>query len=300
MNNQSASYSTAHTITNMLRLIRPHQYVKNLFIFMPLFFAAQFTDTMQLVRTSVAFVAFSFAASSIYILNDYRDIEEDRQHPTKRYRPLAAGKISGSAALIIMALLFLSAVTLMGLLSVQALFILGLYVVMNIAYSFRLKHVAILDITVIALGFILRLFVGSEVTDVPLSQWIVIMTFLLALFLAMAKRRDDILIYMETNKKMRPVINSYNLKFIEGAMMIMASVTIVAYILYTTSTEVVERIQSPFVYLTSLYVILGILRYLQITLVENNSGAPTQLIMKDRFLQLTILAWIIHFIFLLY
>lgn len=285
---------------HVLKLLRPKHYIKNLFIFMPLFFAGQFSDQQQLIKLLFAFLAFSFCASAIYILNDSRDIAEDRLHPKKRLRPLAAGTISLQTAIILMILLFVTGLITMGYLSLQALGILGLYLVLNVLYSFFLKHVSILDVTIIAVGFVLRIFVGAIVTDTPLSQWIVIMTFLLALFLALAKRRDGVLLFLETNQKMRRVIQDYNLKFVEGAMMIMSSVTIVAYILYTTSTEVVLRLDSQYVYLTAIYVILGILRYMQLSLLENNSGSPTDLVLKDSFLIAVILGWILHFAALIY
>jgi len=155
--------------------------------------------------------------------------------------------------------------------------------------------------TIISIGFVLRLFVGSSVTGIYLSMWIVIMTFLLALFMALAKRRDDILIYMKTGAKMRKVIDGYNLKFVDGAMMIMASVVIVSYILYTTSKEVIDRVDSgEFLYLTTLFVILGVMRYMQITFVFEKSASPSEIILKDRFIQSTLLFWILSFVWILY
>ncbi len=280
--------------------MRPHQYTKNLFIFLPLFFALQITDIELLKNTIIAFIAFSLSASAIYTLNDFQDIEEDKQHPKKKTRPLASGAISKSQAIVIMIVLAFGGFALMGSLKLEAVGILSLYVVMNIAYSFHLKHIAILDVTIIALGFVLRLFVGSAVTGIELSMWIVIMTFLLALFMALAKRRDDVLIFLETGKKMRKVMDGYNLQFLDTAMAIMASVVIVAYTIYTTSTEVVERFNSQYLYLTALFVILGIMRYLQITFVHLDSGSPTKIVLKDRFMQATIIAWIISFTWILY
>ena len=177
------------------------------------------------------FIAFSLTASAIYILNDYHDIEEDRQHPKNKDRPLASGTISKSQAIIIMSILFVLGFTLMVLLSFKAAGVLAAYIVMNIAYSFSLKHVPIIDVSIISIGFVLRLFIGSVVTGIYLSKWIIIMTFLLALFIALAKRRDDILIYLDTGKKMRKVVNGYNLQLLDTAMAIMASVVIVAYII---------------------------------------------------------------------
>lgn len=287
-------------VQNILVLIRAHQYIKNLFIFLPLFFALQVTNAELLINACIAFVAFSLSASGLYILNDYHDIEEDRRHPKKKNRPLASGAISGKSALTVMGLLFLSGGTLMTSLSVQAAGILGAYVLMNIAYSFYLKHIAILDVTIIAIGFVLRLFVGSAVTVCPLSMWIIVMTFLLALFMALAKRRDDVLIFLDTGEKMRKAIDGYNLQFLDSAMMIMASVVIVAYILYATSTEIIQRLQTDRLYLTALFVILGIMRYLQIAFVRKKSGSPTQIVLKDTFMQLTILGWLVAFAWILY
>jgi len=288
------------TISSIIKLMRPHQYVKNIFIFMPLFFALKITDTTLFIDALTAFVAFSLSASAIYTLNDYHDIEEDKEHPKKMYRPLASGAISKSQGIGIMIALFTAGFSLMAFLSLEATTILAAYVVMNITYSFYLKHISIVDVTTIAIGFVLRLFVGSAVTGIHLSMWIVIMTFLLALFMALAKRRDDVLIYETTGKKMRKVIDGYNLQFLDTAMAIMASIVIVAYIMYTTSAEVVERIGSEYLYLTALFVIIGIMRYLKIAFVLKDSGSPTKIVLRDRFTQLILLAWIVSFAWILY
>ena len=184
---------------NILILIRPHQYIKNLFIFSPLFFATKIAEIPLFANAAIAFVAFSLAASAVYVFNDYIVIEDDRRHPKKKDRPLASGAISKSQAIIIMSLLFLMGSVLMISVSPKAAGFLSAYVIMNFAYSLHLKHIAILDVTIIAIGFVLRLFIGSVVTDIPLSMWIIIMTFLLALFMALAKRRDDVLIYLNTS-----------------------------------------------------------------------------------------------------
>lgn len=285
---------------NIITLIRPHQYIKNLFIILPLFFAGQISNPELLTKALLAFTAFCFTASSIYILNDFQDVEEDRQHPQKKYRPLAAGTISTAKAIALMAVFFLAGTLLMACLAPSALVILGAYVALNIGYSFYLKHIAIVDISIIATGFVLRLFIGAGVTGIPLSMWIVIMTFLLSLFLALAKRRDDVLLFLDTGKKMRKVIDGYNLQFIDGAMMIMSSVVIVAYILYTTSQEVIQRLDTEHLYITALFVVVGIMRYMQIVFVEQDAGSPTKILLSDRFIQVTIFAWIMSFAWILY
>lgn len=287
-------------IKDLLILARPHQYVKNTFIFLPIFFGHQISNTQFLLNALIAFIAFSLTASSLYILNDYHDREEDRKHPVKRRRPLASGAVTTNSALIFMVVLLVTGMTLMALLSLHALAILAFYLVMIIAYSFYFKHVAIIDVSIIAIGFVLRLFIGSAVTGIELSMWIVVMTFLLALFLALAKRRDDVLIFLETGEKMRKNVDGYNLRFLDGVMTIMAAVVIVAYILYTTSVEVTQRVGNDYLYITAFFVIMGIMRYLQIAFVEKDSGSPTKVILKDRFTQLAILCWIASFSWILY
>jgi len=285
---------------DLIKLARPEQYIKNTFIFLPIFFTGEVANPELLFNAFIAFIAFSVTASAIYILNDYHDIEEDRLHPKKKNRPLASGSVSKTSAIIMLLVVFISGSAIMAWLSLNALAILVAYVAMNVAYSTHIKHIAILDVVVIATGFVLRLFVGSSVTGVPLSMWIVIMTFLLAMFLALAKRRDDVLVFLDTGEKARKVIDGYNLKLIDGAMMIMASVVIVAYILYTTSATIAQKFQSDYLYVTSLFVILGILRYMQIAFVDKNSGSPTRVVLTDRFIQLTIAAWLFAFAWIIY
>lgn len=284
----------------MLKLMRPHQYIKNIFIFIPLFFALKITNTGLLLDSFIAFAAFSMAASSVYILNDYFDIEDDKNHPKKRFRPLASGGVSKKEGIIMMILLFVGSMALISCFSFSAAAILLFYVMMNIAYSLYLKHIAILDVTIIAIGFVLRLFMGSVVTGIVLSHWIVIMTFLLALFMALAKRRDDVLIYKNTGKKMRRVVDGYSLQFLDIAMAIMASVVIVSYVMYTSSVDVMERLNSQHLYLTALFVIMGVMRYLQIAFVFLDSGSPTQIVLKDRFIQMTLVSWLVSFVWILY
>ncbi len=267
---------------------------------MPLFFAGRITETALLLQGALAFVAFSFIASTIYIINDYRDIEEDRRHPQKSKRPLASGTISKPKAISIAGIMAIVGFWLMYTVDPHALLFLTIYMLMNIAYSFRLKHIAILDVTIIAIGFVLRLFIGSDATGIPLSMWIVVMTFLLAMFLALAKRRDDVLIFLETGQKMRKVINGYNLQFLDTAMAIMASVVIVAYTIYTTSVEVTERFSTEYLYLTAIFVIMGIMRYLQLAFVLHESGSPTKIVFQDSFMQIVLLGWVISFALIIY
>lgn len=280
-----------------IQLLRPHQYVKNGFILAPVFFAFRFLNLHLLSNLLVVALGFSFVASAIYILNDYFDIESDRQHPTKKNRPLAAGTVSVPGAMGLMVVLLAVGGTMIGLVSHLALLLTGVYVVNNLLYSFKLKHIPILDITQISVGFVLRLYIGEAASEgqAPLSMWIVLDTFLLALFLALAKRRDDVLLALD-GQKVRKAIDGYNLEFINAAMILMASVTIVGYISYTISAEVTSRLHTDKLYYTVGFVVLGILRYMQITFVEQKSGSPTKILLRDLFLQITIVAWLITFI----
>ncbi len=287
-----------------LHLIRPHQWFKNLFIFLPLFFDHQLGNLSNLMDAGITFVAFCALASSIYCLNDIRDIESDRLHPEKCKRPLASGKVSKNMGFLFMGLLALMAFFVLFLLPSperERVFLLLLfYYVLNVAYCFWLKYIAIFDVFVIASGFVIRILIGGMATGVWISHWIVLMTFLLALFLAFAKRRDDVVIYEGTGIKPRKIVDRYNLQFLNQTIAIIASVTIVCYIMYTTSTEVIARMGSDYLYSTSFWVLLGMLRYLQITLVDLKSGSPTQILLKDRIIQVCILGWLLSFFIIIY
>lgn len=262
---------------------------------MPLLFSFSFSNLDNNLNSLIAFILFSTLASSIYIFNDLMDVNEDRAHPTKKYRPLASGKVSPKSAKMLILLLSLFSLGISFVLNTELFIVLLVYFVLNIAYSLKLKHIAILDIFIIATGFVLRLFAGSAVTDISLSMWIILMTFLLAIFLALAKRRDDVLLSLE-GQETRKNIDGYNLEFVNAAMVLMAGVVIVSYIQYTISPEVIERLDTNYLYLTSFFVILGVLRYMQITFVEQDSGSPTKVVIRDSFLKVTIFLWLVSFI----
>ena len=284
-----------------VKLARPHQYVKNAFVFLPLFFGWKLTDPAALRSACLAFAAFCLAASAVYVVNDLKDVEEDRAHPTKRNRPLASGALApGQGLRFAGALLSGAAVLTLVLGSGGFAAILAGYLVINALYSFVLKHRALIDLACIAVGFVLRVFAGGVVTAVTPSHWIVLMTFLLALFLGFAKRRDDLLLSAAGCEKTRRSLDGYNLEFVSASMIIMAAVVIVSYILYTLSPEVIAKHGSDKLYLTAIFVILGVLRYLQITLVECKSGSPTLVLLRDGFVQASLGLWIVSFYLILY
>ena len=283
-----------------LKLLRPHQYIKNVFIFTPLFFALKITDVNLLLQTSISFIAFSLVASSVYVFNDWFDIEEDRNHPRKKNRPLASGTVPTKNAVLLSIFLFSLGFGISFFINSKIFYLILIYVILNILYTLKLKHISIIDIFIVSTGFVIRLFVGSQVANVPLSLWIIIMTFLLAIFISLAKRRDEVLIYALSGNKTRTIVDGYNLKFLDASMMVMASVIIVAYIMYTVSPDVIVKMHSDKLYFTVVFVILGLMRYMQITFVENKSGSPTEIVLKDSFLRLSILGWIITFGLLIY
>jgi decaprenyl-phosphate phosphoribosyltransferase len=287
-------------MNNLLKLSRPYQYVKNLFIFLPAFFAFEVTNINLMTDALISFLAFSLIASAVYIINDWSDRKEDALHPTKKNRPIASGKVSSLQAFGFLVILLISGLLLAYTVSITVLYLIIAYLFMNVFYSLKLKAIAIVDIMTISTGFVIRLFVGSEATEVYLSQWIIVITFLLALFLALAKRRDDVLIFLKTEQKMRKAVNGYNLKLLDAAMVMTSTIVILAYIIWSISEEVVTRIHSENLYITAFFVIMGILRYMQITFVEEKSGNPTKIILKDLFIQITLLAWVISFVWILY
>ena len=286
--------------TAYLRLVRPEQYIKNAFIWLPLFFGHRLTDGHAVFNTCLAFIVFSLTAGAVYALNDVRDIDDDRAHPVNRNRPLASGLVSIAEALTISAIFVtLAFAVTVALLPAAFLNILVGYVALNLAYSFYLKHIAIVDVICVAIGFVLRVFAGGFVADIPVSHWIVIMTFLLAMLLALGKRRDGLLLAAKGHK-MRKALDGYNLEFVSYSMIVMTSVVIVGYLSYCTSPEVIQKHGTDNLYLTGFWVVLGVLRYMQIAFVEEQSGKPTEILYKDRFIWAAVGGWLLTFYWLVY
>lgn len=292
-------------MNNILKLIRPHQWLKNVFVLIPMFFGGSLLDPEDIRASLLTFLAYSFVASSVYCFNDINDVEADRRHPVKCKRPLASGSVSMGTAWMLMALMFVLAALMTALLGDRGHIlkvggVLLFYYILNICYCAKLKQYAIVDVCIVAFGFVLRVLAGGFATDITLSKWLVLMTFLLTLFLSFAKRRDDVLRMNETGEPPRKNTIRYNLTFINQAITITASVTLVCYIMYTVSPEVVARLGSDLLYLTSVFVLLGLLRYMQITVVDKKSGDPTKIMLRDRFTQLVVVLWALTFLILIY
>jgi decaprenyl-phosphate phosphoribosyltransferase len=283
-----------------LTLLRPKDWAKNLFLFIPLFFSGDFFHWDLYPKLILGFIAFSLVASSIYIINDYRDIEDDKKHPEKKTRPLASGKVSKLAALIICILLLILGFAIAFFIRDKFLFVLGIYFILNLAYSFGLKTIPILDIIIVAIGFVLRIKSGAVIAMIGLTEWLNIMVFLLALFMAIGKRRDDVLLKLSSGTDMRKSIKGYNLEFLNVVLALVCAVIVVAYFMYTMSPDVIRRMGTYRLYYTCLFVLAGILRYLQIIFVHSAAGSPTRILYKDRFIQISILLWITSFYLIIY
>lgn len=288
-----------------LKLLRVEQWVKNLFVFIPLFFSGKIFETTQLFETIFSFIIFSFTASSIYIINDYSDIESDRVHPEKCRRPLASGEISVGRAKFVLVGLVISTIGL--IISLSDVFgynvlkfgaVISSYFVMNLAYTFRLKHIAIVDISIIAVGFVLRVLAGGYATGIVVSQWAIILTFVLALVLAVGKRRGE-LVNTQLSGNTRKALDGYNIQFADIVLSISVTLAIVSYIMFVISPETQKEFTNK-VFYTFIFVIFAFLRYLQQTLVYNRTESPTKMIYKDRYIQVVLALWGFAFLILIY
>lgn len=290
-------------VLHIIQLIRPLQWTKNAFVFIPLFFSGKLMNPYSWIESIIVFFCFSFVASGVYCLNDLKDVESDRLHPKKRFRPIASGKISVFGAWTIMLFMISSGFCLGRFCLAQyrdVILVLAVYLILNILYCMRLKRIAIVDVFIVSAGFVLRVLSGGFACQIWVSPWLICMTFLLALFLSFAKRRDDVVLMENTGVVVRKNIMRYNLPFLNQTLGIIAAVTLMSYIMYTISPEVIERLGSEYIFVSAIFVLAGILRYLQVTIVDLKSGSPTKILLKDRFIQTTILCWTITFLIIIY
>ncbi|RYY07639.1 MAG: prenyltransferase [Sphingobacteriaceae bacterium] len=287
-------------VKNYLSLLRISHYTKNLYILLPLFFSGQILNPDKFVESIPVFISFSLMASAIYIFNDIMDIAFDQLHPVKKNRPIVSGKIPLLNAYLISALLVVLSSILAFTISIQVLAVVLAYFFLNLIYSVKLKNFALIDVTIISIGFNLRVIAGGLATGIVISKWLTIMVFLLSLFQALSKRMDDLyLMVKDPEKQVRQSIYGYSIEFLQIVLSMLTGVILVCYIMYITSPEIIFRLGENS-FFTTLFVLLGLLRYLQLTFVKKVSGSPVKILTHDRFIQLSIFCWLCSFAFLIY
>ena len=279
--------------------MRPRQYAKNVFIFAPLFFDRQLFVRRSLLLTCLGFITLCILCSGVYVLNDIVDINADRNHPQKKYRPIASGKIPIRNAKIFCGILFLAAFTAAFFISKEFLGLCLLMAVINLAYSFRLKHIPLIDIITIGILFLIRVYSGAVLIRVQIfSPWLYIVTFMLALYLGFGKRRAELASLEGARNNTRPVLDGYTVPFLDQLISIISAVIIMSYALYTFSGPAVP--DNNRLLLTIPFVVYGIFRYLYLLQVKHQGGAPEEVLFSDRWLQGTIILYAISVVCALY
>lgn len=281
--------------------MRPYQWVKNLFVFAPLIFAEKLYHGHELLLAALGFLLFSLTSGSVYLLNDIVDAEADRAHPFKRLRPIASGRLPISAAKIAIVVILLG-VTLISLSvgPVLTAVILG-YAAMNVAYSFHLKHVPFLDVTIIALGFIARVVCGALVIDVRISPWLIGCTFLVSLYLGLGKRRHELAaIGPSASHHQRRVLRLYNLGAVDRTMPIVGLLTLAAYVFYTLSADTVERFGTTKLVLTAPMILVGLSRFLVLAHRPKTAFSPTDAMLRDPLMIGVVVVWGVSVVAIIY
>jgi len=287
-------------LVEILKSLRPYQWTKNLFVFAPIIFSQNVFHVPYLIKTILAFAIFCLLSGAVYIWNDLSDIEEDKLHPLKSQRPLASGRLGKTAATSAFLVFSLVALGCAFLLNFN-FFILALaYLLLQVLYSAWLKHVVILDVLLIAAGFLIRVSAGGVVILVDISEWLLICTFLLALFIALSKRRHELVFLEKEAGNHRPSLQEYTPYLLDQMISVVTASTVVAYCLYTISEETVAKFGSTRLIYTVPFVLYGIFRYLYLIHKKGEGGSPESLIIKDKPFLAGILLWIVSAVILLY
>jgi len=278
-----------------IHLLRPKQWIKNLFLFAALLFSRNMDKPQYVMTVLYAFLCFCMISSTVYIFNDIRDVEKDRQHPRKRMRPIAAGIIDRREAQILMIIMLPVSVILSFMLDYSFGVIVMTYLLNNVVYTLHVKNIVILDVMSIALGFILRVSGGAVVIGVTISPWLLLCTFLLSLFLGFSKRRNELLILQADAHSHRSILEHYSLDFIDNMLSIVTASTLISYSLYTFYAS-----EGKHSMVTILFVLYGIFRYQYIVYNKKMGGSPEEIILTDIPLIVDIMLWILVSIIILY
>lgn len=287
-------------IKNIYQLLRPQQWIKNGIVLTGLIFSGNAANPDSVIAALIATGLFCLLSSTIYIINDLADAEADRKHPIKSKRPIASGKISTATAAFLAIIIGATSLTGCYFLNFDFFLIAVAYLVLNLFYSFKLKHIVIIDVMSIAFGFVLRAVAGAVVIDVEFSGWLLISSFLLALFLGFGKRRAEIAMLEDDGSQHRPSLKHYSKYFLDQLIGVVTPAVVVCYLLYVISPEIKEKLGTDYLYLTIPFVIYGIFRYLYLIHLEDEGGSPTWLFLTDRPIMMTVLLWLATAISLLY
>jgi 4-hydroxybenzoate polyprenyltransferase len=287
----TADLAGGGTLSALWRSLRPSQWIKNSVIFAALIFAHRFTDPEALIRSGYAFLLFCALSSAVYLINDLLDVQADRQHPTKRLRPIASGRLgtgwAGGAAALLAGGALLGSV----LLSRPFAGVAGVYFLLNLAYSTWLKRVVIVDVMVVASGFLLRAVGGGLVLGVEISHWLILCASLLSLFLGFCKRRNELAVLAGRAAEHRSILSEYSFPFLDQMISVVTASTLVAYCFYTLSAEVEAKLGTGYLPLTIPFVLYGIFRYLYLVYQRDGGGSPTRTFYTDRPLLVDVALW---------
>jgi 4-hydroxybenzoate polyprenyltransferase len=287
------------TVVAVIHAMRPRQWIKNVIVFAALLFSRKLTEPEALSHAGLAFLLFCATSGAVYIVNDLFDAENDRRHPTKSLRPIASGALGTVPALVAVVLLLTASIMSGFVLSPPFGAVLLIYAALNLVYSFWLKEVVIIDVMVIASGFVLRAVGGGLVLNVAISTWLIMCTILLSLFLAFCKRRQELEL-LDRAHEHRSILREYSVEFLDQMIGVVTASTVVAYMFYTVSPEVELRLGTHYLYLTVPFVLYGIFRYLYLVHQRGVGSNPTQALLADRPLLLDVALWGITVITLLY
>ena len=287
-------------LLNLLISLRPGQWTKNLFVFAALVFAQRLGDMDAVMKAVIAFFVFCALSSTIYLINDVLDREQDRRHPLKAHRPIASGVLSPTLALIAAAVVGIAAMIAALALAWQFFQTAAAYVVLLIAYSAFLKHIVILDVLTIAAGFTLRAAAGAAAIAVPMSHWLLVCTTLLALFIALSKRRHELTLLTDTAIDHRPILSDYTPYLLDQMISVVTASTLIAYVFYTISLETTEKFGTDLLSLTIPFPLYGIFRYLYLVHLRDKGGSPAELVVNDRPLLLCVGLWALSVIVIIY
>jgi len=288
------------SLRDLWQLMRPTQWSKNLVVFAALIFAKHLFNRTDVLLVSCGFLAFCLTASAAYVMNDLRDCERDRQHPLKSLRPLPAGRVRRGTAVVFAVTLLTAGLSTALALGLGFGSLVVVYFVLQVAYTFWLKEAVILDVMAIAAGFVIRAAAGGVIIAVPVSPWLIICTFLLALFLGFSKRRHELILLEGRATDHRASLKEYSPYFLDQMIAVVTASTVVAYAIWTVSPEIREKLGTEKLYLTIPFVLFGIFRYLYLVHQREEGGNPTQLLLSDRPLLVDVLLWIITAAVLLY